>query len=206
MLHLAQNVPLQQNKPRLIVLIWAFCLFLGNLMRSSFSLLLLFLVFHKCLGEALNVWSLSPVQIHYFIKQESNWLISVVVTRKNFVVFTPLSLWQTHTRKLVYSKVIFLGSRLTQDTPSALSNGMINVSSVYWDCWWTQQWIFQGICPVPCSQLFWDRCGVWRLQVSFTSRLWYQIWWQCPRSNLASSLQHPGKIVLSFWVTWKKHL
>lgn len=118
---------------------------------------------------------------------------------KTSLVFTPLSLWQTHTRKQDNSKVIFLGSRLTQDTLSALSNWMINVSSVYWDCWWTQQYIFQGTCTVPCSQLFWDRCSVWRLlRVSFTSRSWIQIWWQCPRSNLASPVQHFGKMRFKF--------
>lgn len=45
------------------------------------------LLFQKCLGGALNLWSLSPVQIHPFTKQESNWLSSVVVTRKNFCGF-----------------------------------------------------------------------------------------------------------------------
>lgn len=42
--------------------------------------------FQKCLVGALNAWSLSPVQTHPFLKQEPNWLSSVVLTRKNFRV------------------------------------------------------------------------------------------------------------------------
>lgn len=149
------------------------------------------LLFQKCFGGALNVWSLPPVQIHPFIKQQSNWLSSVVVTRKNFCGFQSTVFVADSCQEMRLFQSYIFGF---QDTLSTLSKWMINVSSGYWDCWWTQQPIFQCTCTVPGGQLFWDRCSVWTLQVSFTSRWWVKIWWQCPRGNLASPVQHLGKM------------
>lgn len=129
MFHLARNVQLPASNS------WRILLTPGKTCEKKYLYFVCSccpLLFQKCLGGALNAWSLSPVQTHTFLKQEPNWLSSMVLTRKNFcVVHSTAFVAGSHQEMSLFQRCLFVGSSLTQDMLSALSKFMISISNVY---------------------------------------------------------------------------
>lgn len=133
------------------------------------------LLFQNCFGGALNAWSLSLVQIHPSVKQEPNWLSSMVLPRKNCcVVHSTAFVAGSHQEMSLFPRCFFVGSSLTLNTFYALSKLMISIGNVYWGCWGHNNIFFE----VATQYLLVNSSetgAVWRLQESFPLRSWAQI-------------------------------
>lgn len=128
MFHLAKNAQLLASKS------WSVLLVPKKTYRGKVPLLCSCcpLLFQKCLGGALNAWSLSPVQVHPFLKQEPKWLSSRILIRKNVCgVHSAVFVAGLHQEIRLFQTCLFVSPSLIQDMLSALSKLMIRISSVY---------------------------------------------------------------------------